>query len=354
MKRSAAILFTLTMVGTLCLAGCGQKAGNTTQSPAKANTSEAADDMAKTDPIVVSIGYDNNPGEPVDLACQEWKRLVEEKTDGAIVFELYPSSQLGKMTDLVDQALSGDAVIMGVTAGYFADLGVNGFDVVLAPYLINSYDEYDKVHESDWWKGKEEELENVGLKIVSGRWHYGVRHLLSKRPVDSVADMKGLKIRTPQETNRIRGMEALGAVAVPMSLSDVYVALQQGTIDAVENPLNVLDSGAFYEVAKELTLTAHSFDVLEWSIGTKFFDTLTLEQQQAILESGEEAAQYFNAHIDAVADEALEKLKSKGVKVHEIADLQEFRDASEGYYDAPEFAAWPEGLRETIIGIINE
>ena len=354
MKKSISVLLTLAMIGSLSLSGCGQKpeTGSTAQTEASDSGSQAAAEPA-ADPIVISVGYDNNPGEPLDLACQEWKRLVEEKTNGSIVFELYPSSQLGSMADLIDQALSGDAVIMNVNTGHFADLGVNGFDVVMAPYLITSFEDYDKVHESDWWKGKEEELEDVGLKIVSGPWHYGVRHLLSKRPVETVADMKGLKVRTPQKTCLIRGMEALGAVAVPMSLNEVYVALQQGTIDAVENPLDVLYNGSFFEVAKELTLTAHSFDVCEWSIGTKFFETLTPEQQQAILESGEEAAQYFNANIGTASDEALEKLKAEGVKVHELTDLQEFRDASEKYFDAPEFAAWPDDLRDTILDILK-
>ncbi len=346
----------LALTGVMLLSGCSQKAGPSPQTPTQSPTSTSASTQSQPvedPPVVISVGYDNNPGEPLDLACQEWKRLVEEKSNGSVTFELYPSSQLGSMTDLVDQALSGDAVIMNVNTGHFADLGVTGFDVVMAPYLITSFEDYDKVHESSWWDEKEKELEGVGLKIVSGPWHYGVRHLLSKRPVENVADMKGLKVRTPQKTCLIRGMEALDAVAVPMSLSEVYVALQQGTIDAVENPIDVLYNGSFHEVAKELTLTGHSFDVCEWSIGTEFFNTLTSAQQQAILESGEEAAQYFNKNIGSVAEEALEKMKEEGVAVHELQDLQEFRDASEKYFDAPEFAAWPDDLRETILDILK-
>ncbi len=303
---------------------------------------------------VLSVGYDNNPGHPVDKAANYWKKLVDERGGGTLALELYPSTQLGKAIDVFDQALAGDATAVFTNNGYYANLGVKGWDVTAAPFLFNSWDEYIKVTESKWWADNEKKLEELGIKIISHNWEYGVRHLLSKRPVRKIGDLAGLKIRVPND-NSVVAWTSLGCAPTPMSLSEAYMAMQQGTIDAIENPLTTLFDGSFQEVAKNLTLTAHKFDMNHFVCGTKWFNTLTKEQQNILLSTGKEAAAYYNKLAAELDGATLDKLKAAGVTVITLpeADRAEFQKKSGDYLDQPG-SIWPKALRQQVLDILKK
>jgi len=302
--------------------------------------------------VTIMIGYENNPGEPIDLACQKWQQLVQEKSNGEMVVELYPSSQLGTKDNLIDQAMAGDCVVTLANGAFFQDRGVKDFGVVFAPYLFADWAQVDKLAASDWFAGKKQELSDIGLTILTG-WHYGVRDTLTTKPITTVADIKGLKIRVPNNTIQVKGTAAIGATPTPMSLGDVYTALQQGTIDGLENPLPVILNGAFQEVAKYLILDHHIFDYTCWVMGTGFYDTLTPEQQQILIEAGNEAGVYNNEILDETTAAALEQLKADGVTVTDF-DRDSFVQAAESFYSDPDIAAiWSDGLVDTIRAIIN-
>ena len=244
MKKIRALLVSCTLA--VSLAGCGSQR----------DSGQTAENSGKK--VRIMIGYENNPGEPIDLACREWKRLVEERSGGTMRVELYPSSQLGSKDNIIDQAVNGDCVVTLANGPFFQDRGIQDFGVLFAPYLFEGWEDLDKVVNSDWFDGKAEELEqNVGLKILT-TWRYGIRHTITKKPVNAVSDLKGRKIRVPNQTILIKVFESLGATPTPMAMSDIYTALQQGTIDGAENPLPVILNGAYQEVAKNLVLDAHT------------------------------------------------------------------------------------------------
>jgi TRAP-type transport system periplasmic protein len=312
----------------------------------------AASEVKKT--VNVMIGYENNPGEPLDLACQKWKEYVEQKSNGSMTVTLYPSSQLGSKDNIIDQAVNGDPVITLANGAFFQDRGVKDFGIVFAPYLFSSWDDYTKLMASDWWKQKSKELEdNCSLKILTS-WRYGVRHTLTKSPVKRPSDLKGKKIRVPNNVIQVKGTAAIGATPTPMPLGEVYTALQQGVIDGLENPLPVLLNGAYQEVAKYLMLDGHIYDETCWVTGTKFFNSLTAEQQKILMECGDQAGVYNNERLDETTSDALEKLKAAGVVVTEI-NTEDFRKASESFYSDPEIKKmWSDGLVDTIRGIISQ
>lgn len=308
--------------------------------------------MTASAAVSIMIGYENNPGEPIDLACQEWKRLVEEKSNGDMIVDLYPSSQLGSKDNIIDQAMAGDCVITLANGAFFQDRGVKDFGVVFAPYLFENWEQIDKLAASDWFAQKKAELSDVGLTMLTG-WHYGARDTMTIKPVATVADIKGMKIRVPNNTLQVKGMAAIGAVPTPMALGEVYTALQQGTIDGLENPLPVLLNGAYQEVAKYLILDHHILDYTCWVCGTEFFNTLTPEQQQILVEAGEEAGVYNNSILEETTAKALEDLKAAGVTVVDF-DRESFAAAAESFYeDADIKAMWSEGLIDTIREIIK-
>ena len=302
--------------------------------------------------VTIMIGYENNPGEPIDLACNEWKRLVEEKSNGEMIVEIFPSSQLGSKDNIIDQAMAGDCVITLANGAFFQDRGVKDFGVVFAPYLFENWEQIDKLAASDWFAQKKAELSDLGLTILTG-WHYGARDTMTTKKVVTAADIKGMKIRVPNNSLQVKGMAATGAVPTPMSLGEVYTALQQGTIDGLENPLTVLYNGAYQEVCKYLILDHHILDYTCWVCGTDFFNTLTPEQQQILIEAGNEAGVYNNAMLEETTNKALEDLKAAGVEVVEF-DRDSFVAASESFYADPDIQAmWSEGLIDQVKEIIK-
>ena len=304
--------------------------------------------------VRIMIGYENNPGEPIDLACQEWKRLVEEKSNGSMRVDLYPSSQLGSKDNIIDQAVNGDCVITLANGPFFQDRGIQDFGVLFAPYLFEGWEDVEKVVNSEWFDKKAAELEeNVGLKILT-TWRYGIRHTITRKPVNQVSDLKGKKIRVPNQTILIKVFESLGATPTPMAMSDIYTSLQQETIDGAENPLPVILNGAYQEVAKNLTLDAHTYDMTCWIMGADFYNTLTPEQQQILMECGDEAGAFNSEQIEKADEEALAALIQAGVQVSSLTP-EDFQAAGNAFYEDPEIKAmWSEGLIEEIKSIISE
>lgn len=334
MKKTISILLVSLMILTL-LIGCGRK-------------EVAAPNPAEVKPVVIQIAYENNPGEPIDVTANEWKRLIEERSNGSMKVELFPSSQLGSKNDLIDQMLAGDSVITLADGAFYADRGVPDFGIVFGPYIFDNWDQCWKLTESDWWQEQSDKLEEKGLKLLASNWMYGDRHLLTTKPVKTVADLKGMKIRVPNNTIQVKGFEVLGATPTPMALGEVYTSLQQGTIDGLENPLPVLYNGKFHEVAKYLTLTAHVKNFTTWIGGVTFFESLTAEQQQILMETGTEAGIFNNNLQDKIKEDTLAKFKAEGVEIIEI-DLTEFQEVSKAFYSLPEFTAiWSPGLYDTV------
>ncbi|QTQ11597.1 DctP family TRAP transporter solute-binding subunit [Treponema parvum] len=315
--------------------------------------SKSSHQSAQKKAVNVMIGYENNPGEPIDLACQKWKEYVEQESKGSMTVTLYPSSQLGTKDNIIDQAVNGEPVITLANGAFFQDRGVKDFGIVFAPYLFGSWDDFKKLMASDWWKQKCDELEKqCNLKILTS-WNYGVRHTITKAPVKTPEDLKGKKIRVPNNVIQVRGTAALGATPTPMSLGDVYTALQQGVIDGLENPLPVILNGAFQEVAKYLILDGHIYDETCWITGTKFYEKLSPEQQKILVDCGNKAGVYNNQQLDSLTQDALNKLKDAGVVVTNI-DLEAFRKASESFYSDPEIKKmWSPDIVDTIRKIIK-
>lgn len=307
----------------------------------------------KDDVVVIQFGHDNNPGDPVQEAALYWAKILEERSNGKMKLEVFPSGQLGSKSDLIDQMLAGDSIVAIGNGPFYADRGVPDLGIMQAPYLFENWEQLDKLVASDWWKEKEVELEKNGLKIVGNNWRYGVRHTITTKPVKKVADLKGMKVRTQSSTVHVKGFEVLGATPTPMALSEVYTSLQQGTIDGLENPLSVIYSGKYHEVAKNLMLDGHIRDLSSICIGAQFFNSLTKEQQDLLISTCTEAGEYQNKLAAKADEECIEKFKNEGVTITEI-DFDEFKKAAEPFYnDKALLNTWSEGLVERINSIIE-
>lgn len=301
--------------------------------------------------VVLRVGYENHPGEPFDLGCQKWKELLEQRSNGTMKIELYPSSQLGSKDDIMDQMVAGEPVSTLTDGAFYYDRGVKDMGIVFGPFLFSSWDEAFKLNASPWYQEQSKKLEDVAhIKIISTDWRYGARHTLTTKPVNKIEDLHGLKIRVPTNQIQVKGFEVLGATPTPMALGEVYTSIQQGTIDGVENPLAVLYNGKFHEVAKYLLLDGHVYNVTNLVVGIDFYNSLTPEQQKLLKETCDEAGKYQNELQEQIEQDILAKFKAEGVII--TTPSTEFRkeliEASKKFYSLPEFSDWSENLYDTV------
>lgn len=345
MLKKTTILMAAILAGVFSLSGCGE------EEKAAAPTAAAEEKPQTVEPIVIRVGHDAHPGEPFYAGCEKWKELLEVKSNGTMQLELYPSGQLGSKDDLLDQIATGEAICTLADGAYFYDRGVKDFGIVFGPYLFDSWDEAYKLYESSWYQEQADKLAEVAkLKIVASNWRFGVRHTLTTKPVQSLADFHGIKLRVPTNVIQLKGMEVLGTAPTPMALGEVYTALQQGTIDGVENPVALLYYGKFHEVAKYLLLDSHVYNITNLVVGVDFFNSLTKEQQQMLMDTCKEAGLYQNKLSEESDTALIKKMQDEGVTVIEPTPefKQELKEASKKFYTLPDFKDWSPNLYETV------
>lgn len=293
----------------------------------------------------IMVAYGNQPGEPIDKAMHYWADKVKEKSNGDIVFKLFPSSQLGGETEVLEQAKFGANIITISDYGALMDI-VPDLGVINAPYISQSFEKKSKLLHSDWFADLSKKLDQHDIHIIVPDVVYGTRHLLTKKPVMKPEDLKGVKVRVQHSRLFLQTIKAMGGVPTPMSLSDVYPGLSEGIIDGLENPTVVLYGGKFYEVAKNLNLTAHTKHMSPFVAGTAFWGTLTPEQQKIIIDTSREMVTYGAGLIENAENEALDNLKKSGVTVNEV-DLPAFEKAvSEAIANG--FPEWSPNLYKTV------
>lgn len=264
--------------------------------------------------------------------------------------QIYPDSQLGDKSSLIDSMLLGENVCTVADGAFYADYGVPDFGIVFGPFLFDSWDQCWALVESDWYKEQCDKLEEKGLKLVASNWIYGERHTLTTVPVNTVDDLNGLKIRVPSNEIQSKGFDVLGATSTGMALGDVYQALQTKTIDGAENPLATLYGRKLHEVAKYLILDGHVKNFTTWVVSADWFNGLTEEQQGWVLDSFKEAGEYNN-EVQQVADaEYLQKMKDEGVTVVDPSEevLAAFKEKAQPFYDMGADFGWSDGLYDTV------
>ena len=305
---------------------------------------------AAAEEVTLQIGFENSISEPIGHALEKWQQLVEEKGDGSLKIELFPDSQLGNKSELIDGMTLGEPYITLADGAFYAEYGVPDFGIVFGPFLFDNWDQCWTLIESDWYADMCSQLESKGLKLVASNWKYGERHTLTTKPVNTVDDLAGLKIRVPGNQIQSIGFDVLGATSTGMALDEVYQALQTGTIDGAENPLATLYGRKLHEVAKYLILDGHVLNFTTWVMSADLFNSLTPEQQELLVSTGEEAGLYNNELVDASNDEYLQMMVDEGVTVVDPSEevMEGFREKAQAFYEKGDTFGWSDGLYETV------
>jgi len=198
-------------------------------------------------------------------------------------------------------------------------------NVLDLPFLFSSEEHVYKVLDGEVGKILSDGLSRHNMKALA-LWEIGFRNVTNNvRPVKVPADMKGLKLRTTPNPAHVKAFELLGANPTPMPFTELYVALQTGTVDGQENPVVHIYNSRLHEVQKFLSLTAHAYTAAPLVINLKKFNSLPAEYQDLLVSAAHEGAMYERKLNRDLAEESLAKIKESGVQVVENPDVDAFR-----------------------------
>lgn len=271
------------------------------------------------------------PGDPLVIAAQRMKKDVERRTNGDVEIQIFPNSQLGDTQNMMDQAQAGANVGTFVEGSRVSPF-VPEFNVLVAPYAFNSVDELVKFVETPTFAEWNERLkQKTGLTLLSFNWYQGARHMLTKKPVQTPADLKGVRVRTIGEPLWIKTIAAMGAVPTPMAWAEVYPSIQTGVIDGAEAQPSAIRGAKLYEVVSHITLTEHIYLMSGLIVSDKWLQSLPAEHRQIVTEEAKRAGALALKMNVEQAEQIFNDIKARGVKVTAI-DKTPFRNAVQPVY----------------------
>jgi tripartite ATP-independent transporter DctP family solute receptor len=253
-------------------------------------------------------------------AGEEFKK----RTNGRYEIQVFPASSLGKESD-INQGLQLGTVDIILTGASFASRAFPRLAVNYYPFTFRDADHVLKYAKSDIFK----ELAEGYKKATNGNQvtaltYYGVRHTTSNKAFKNCDEMKGLKIRVPDAPAYTAMPKACGANPTPIAFAEVYLALQNGTVDAQENPLPTIEAKKFYEVQKNIILTGHIADALLTVVSPMTMAKMSPADQKILAEVTQEAADKSSADIRKREGELEEEFRKKGINIIKVdrADFQ--------------------------------
>ncbi len=281
--------------------------------------------------VDIKLAHVVNEQDSFHLAALKFKELTEKYTNGEVKVTIYPNAVLGDERTLLERMKMGIVDAGIITSGPFVNF-VPQFGAIDLPFLFRNPEHAYKVLDGPIGNKLFADLESQGWKGLA--WaERGFRNLTnSKRPVNSPEDMKGLKIRLMQNPIYVDSFKALGANAVPMAWTEALTALQQHTIDGQENPLNVIVSFKLYESQKYMTITRHAYAPAPIIMSLMTWKKLNGNQQKAVLQAAQEAAQYERNFDNENEAKWLKELADKGMVIS-TPDLAPFLAAVKPVYD---------------------
>ena len=258
-------------------------------------------------------------------------------TDGRYGIEVYPASSLGKEVD-INEGLGLGTVDIIYTGQLFAGRAYGPIAIGGAPYMFRDYEHWDAYRHSDLFKELSQGYTDATGNHIVAMTYYGNRHVTSNKPITKPEDMQGLKIRVPNAPLYMMFPEAVGANPTPIAFAEVYLALQQGTVDAQENPLPTIKAKKFYEVQSNINLTGHITDALLTIVGGPTWDSMDEADRSALIKVLEDTAACATDQIIEQENELVAWFRDQGVQVNEV-DRGPFIEAVKKMHNG-EMASW--------------
>ncbi|MFE9245108.1 TRAP transporter substrate-binding protein [Nocardiopsis sp. NPDC006938] len=279
------------------------------------------------------LGHGAAPGNPRSLAADEFASLVSETTDGRLRVQVFGAETFGSDSEMMVSVASGTLDITANSQGSFS-VAVPEAGLFGLPFLFDSPEHAYAVIDGPVGDQIAALAEEKGYHVLAW-WDNGIRHTTnSRRPVEAPEDLKGLRIRTPDDPMTVAIFDELGANPTPMDFGELYLGLRQGAVDGQENPLVNIAASRLNEVQTELALTGHKYEVTPFLISTQTWDSLE-EQDRQVLTEAAASARDHQRELMAEQSEAILSEFEESLTVTE-PDREALREATAGVYDTYE------------------
>ncbi len=273
---------------------------------------------------------------------------IKKRTNGRYQIEVFPASQLGKETD-INQALSLGTVDIIYTGMAFAGRLYPPMSIASGPFIFRDFNHWQAFRNGPVFREVAKGYEDKSGHKIVGYTYYGQRHLTANKMVTKPEDMKGMKLRVPDAPLFVMFPRAVGANPTPIAFAEVYLALQNGTVDAQENPLPTIDAKKFYEVQKYIILTGHITESLVTIVAGGTWTRLSEADRKIFSDVLWEASSRATSEIVAAENKLVADFEKRGKTVVKV-DRGPFIQAVQKAVTAPD-APWPRDLYDRVQAI---
>lgn len=316
-KRLSVLALILALV--MVLTACGTKP----------STDPGTEGTEGAKPITIVCGSMGNPDTTyIGQADLYFVDRVAELSDGAITIDMKNKSVLGYEAELIQQCMDGTVPFVVVGPSILSNY-TDYLDAIMLPFLIDDIDlEYQVFHTDEFKALCDAVSEECGVKII-GTGENGLRHFVTTTgPINSISDLKGLKIRVTQSETLIKAMETIGANPIPLAYNELYSGLQNKVIEAEEINLMSVKNQRHYEVAKYMSMIGMYPYASLYVFNLDYWNGLTEEQQEILLQAGSDVTDKIFKELLPLEEESARKIASDGgMQFNDVANRQEFYDA---------------------------
>jgi tripartite ATP-independent transporter DctP family solute receptor len=294
----------------------------------------------------IKFATQNPKGHPIVMGMEKFAEIVNAKSGGKIKVNLFPGGTLGGDAPNISALQGGTLEMVVLNSGILASQ-VKEFAVFDFPFMFADAQEADAVVDGPFGKMM---LDKLDAKNIHGLayWELGFRNISnSRRPLNKVEDISGLKLRVIPNAINVDWVSALGANPTPMAFPEVYAALDQKAIDGQENPVTVINANKFYEVQKFLALTNHQYNPQTVIVSKKLWDSLSAGEKKILADAAVEAAAFQRKASREQSGQALDNLKKNGMQVSEFsaAEMAKFREKMKPVVDKHAAHVGPEVVK---------
>jgi len=245
------------------------------------------------EPITVSIGYASAEGLSGDIVVKEEAARIAEETDGKFTFDIYPAAQLGGDREMAESVQLGDqGILMGAPSplvSFVPEVAILDMPMAFAGYTWDEIDAVTTGEVGDFREKLDAAYERAGFKLLMLYSSRMYREMSSNKPIYTIDDFKGVRIRTMENKFHMNFWNSLGASATPINFAELYLALQQGLVDAQENPVAVVVLNGFSEQQDYVIKTDHVLFFIQMVMGLDYYNSLS-DAQRAVLQDFIDAA----------------------------------------------------------------
>lgn len=263
--------------------------------------------------VTIRVGHTNAADSIQDMGLQKLQELLEEKTDGRATIEIFPNGQLGDERELVEGVLLG-TLDMAMVSNAVTSNFVNDFRVLDMPFLFPDIAALGAALDGPAGEDMQASARGAGFELV-GTYSSGIRHMMTNKPIETLADLQGMKIRTMQQPMHIDSFRAFGANPTPLAYAELYGALQSGVVDGAEGATSNYVGQRFYEVVDTFSLVGWINMAAHVFMSESAFAALPEDVQTALLDAGAESAAWQRQYVIDQEQPLLAELEEKGVTV---------------------------------------